>query len=105
MKKVLLLTTLVALLVSFVAVPIASGHEGIGQGHTDYQGRGLGHEKHGDGTCTCVPPCVPPVPPCVPPCDDCYLIVGEDSVYETDIWWILEGWDYPELWWELFPEN
>jgi len=30
--------------------------------------------------------------------------------YETDngtddIWWILEGQDYPRLWWELIPEN
>jgi hypothetical protein len=22
-----------------------------------------------------------------------------------DIWWILEGQDYPRLWWELIPEN
>jgi len=22
-----------------------------------------------------------------------------------DIWWILEGHDYPRLWWELIPEN
>jgi hypothetical protein len=21
------------------------------------------------------------------------------------IWWILEGQDYPRLWWELIPEN
>ena len=72
MKKVLLLTTLVALLVSFIAVPIASGNNGlakgyyIGEGHTDYPGQGLakGHAKHGcDPTCPfcggyhCIPPC------------------------------------------------
>jgi len=22
-----------------------------------------------------------------------------------DIWWILEGKDYPRLWWELIPQN
>jgi hypothetical protein len=22
-----------------------------------------------------------------------------------DVWWILEGQDYPRLWWELIPEN
>ena len=22
-----------------------------------------------------------------------------------DIWWILEGQDYPRLWWEAIPEN
>jgi hypothetical protein len=35
---------------------------------------------------------------------------GWDFVDETtngteDIWWILEGQDYPRLWWELVPEN
>jgi len=35
---------------------------------------------------------------------------GWDFVDETengtdDIWWILEGQDYPRLWWELIPEN
>jgi hypothetical protein len=36
-----------------------------------------------------------------------YLDAGWDFVGETkngtaDIWWILEGKDYPRLWWELF---
>jgi hypothetical protein len=39
-----------------------------------------------------------------------FLNVGWDFVDETangteDIWWILEGRDYPRLWWELIPEN
>ena len=39
-----------------------------------------------------------------------YLEAGWDFVDETangtdDIWWILEGQDYPRLWWELIPEN
>ena len=39
-----------------------------------------------------------------------FLEVGWDFVDETengteDIWWILEGQDYPRLWWELIPEN
>ncbi len=68
MKKVLLLTTLVVLLVSLVVVPLASSHEGQGKGHYDYQGRGLGHEKHGDSGCTVCPPPCDCEPPCVPPC-------------------------------------
>ncbi len=45
---------------------LAGSPQGIGQGHTDYQGLGLGHEKHGDEvcihctSCTCEPTCVPP---------------------------------------------
>jgi hypothetical protein len=39
-----------------------------------------------------------------------YLDTGWDLIDETengtdDIWWILEGQDYPRLWWELIPEN
>jgi hypothetical protein len=39
-----------------------------------------------------------------------FLKAGWDFVDETengteDIWWILEGQDYPKLWWELIPEN
>jgi hypothetical protein len=31
--------------------------------------------------------------------------VGESTNGTEDIWWILEGKDYPRLWWELIPEN
>jgi hypothetical protein len=31
--------------------------------------------------------------------------VGETANGTEDIWWILEGMDYPRLWWELIPEN
>jgi len=39
-----------------------------------------------------------------------FLEAGWDLVNEVDngsedIWWILEGQDYPRLWWELIPEN
>ena len=39
-----------------------------------------------------------------------FLEAGWDFVDETangteDIWWILEGQDYPRLWWELIPEH
>jgi hypothetical protein len=39
-----------------------------------------------------------------------FLEAGWDFVDETengteDIWWILQGQDYPRLWWELIPEN
>ncbi len=39
-----------------------------------------------------------------------FLDVGWDFVGETkngtdDIWWILEGKDYPRLWWELIPQK
>jgi len=39
-----------------------------------------------------------------------FLDAGWDFVGETtngteDIWWILEGKDYPRLWWELIPEK
>ncbi|MCP4260671.1 MAG: hypothetical protein GY774_24570, partial [Planctomycetes bacterium] len=39
-----------------------------------------------------------------------FLEAGWDFVDETangteDIWWILEGQDYPRLWWEQIPEN
>ena len=39
-----------------------------------------------------------------------FIDAGWDFVDETtngteDIWWILEGQDYPRLWWELIPEN
>jgi predicted outer membrane repeat protein len=41
---------------------------------------------------------------------DTFLFVGWDFVDETengteDIWWILEGQDYPRLWWELILEK
>jgi hypothetical protein len=38
-EKLLLLTILVALLFSFIAVPIASAHKGIGRGHTNLLGQ------------------------------------------------------------------
>lgn len=48
------------------------GHNGIGKGHYDYQGKGLGHAKHGDTGCPncthCTPICTCE-PSCVPPCD------------------------------------
>lgn len=31
--------------------------------------------------------------------------VDETENGTEDIWWILEGQDYPRLWWELIPEN
>jgi len=31
--------------------------------------------------------------------------VGETANGTEDIWWILEGQDYPRLWWEQIPEN
>jgi hypothetical protein len=39
-----------------------------------------------------------------------FLDAGWDFVDETangteDIWWILEGQDYPRLWWEVIPGN
>jgi hypothetical protein len=39
-----------------------------------------------------------------------FLDAGWDFIDETengtdDIWWILEGQDYPRLWWELIPES
>ena len=39
-----------------------------------------------------------------------FLEAGWDFVNETengteDIWWMLEGQDYPRLWRELIPEN
>jgi hypothetical protein len=39
-----------------------------------------------------------------------FLEAGWDFINETenstkDIWWILEGQDYPRLWWELISEN
>ncbi len=39
-----------------------------------------------------------------------FLEAGWDFVDETangteDVWWILEGQDYPRLWWELIPEH
>lgn len=68
MNNALILTILVALLVSFVAFPMASGPSDLGKGHTDFpgMGKGLGHEKHGcDPTC---PLCGGN--PCIPPCPD-----------------------------------
>jgi hypothetical protein len=32
-------------------------------------------------------------------------LIGETHNGTDDIWWILEGQDYPRLWWELIPEN
>ena len=39
-----------------------------------------------------------------------FLEAGWDFVDETtngtdDIWWILEGQDYPRLWWAVIPQN
>jgi hypothetical protein len=39
-----------------------------------------------------------------------FLDAGWDFIDETangteDIWWILEGQDYPHLWWELIDDN
>jgi len=39
-----------------------------------------------------------------------FLEAGWDFVDETengaeDIWWILEGQDYPRLWWELIEDD
>jgi hypothetical protein len=39
-----------------------------------------------------------------------FLEAGWDFIGETangteDIWWVLEGHDYPRLWWEWIPEN
>ncbi len=31
--------------------------------------------------------------------------LGETANGTEDIWWILEGQDYPGLWWELIEEN
>ncbi|MHC4541577.1 MAG: hypothetical protein ACYTEK_25230 [Planctomycetota bacterium] len=31
--------------------------------------------------------------------------LGETANDTDDIWWILEGKDYPRLWWEPIPEN
>jgi len=31
--------------------------------------------------------------------------VGETANGTDDIWWILEGQDYPHLWWELPEED
>ena len=33
------------------------------------------------------------------------MLLGETPNGTEDIWWILEGQDYPRLWWELIPEN
>ena len=63
MNNVLIFTIIVALLVSFVAFPMASGNNGLGKGH--YQGLGKGHEKHGcDLSCPLCGGtlCVPPLP-------------------------------------------
>lgn len=116
MKKVHLLTITVALVAGFVAQPKVSGHEGIGNGHTDYNGNGWGHIKHGDGGCTycsangleCA--CEPP---CVPPCDGAgspLSVTETDLVYEVesrtdDILLLLEYWDYLGLYWEPLQGN
>lgn len=108
MKKIWLLTTLIVLLIGFVVLPIAAGHEGIGKGHYAYKGKGLGHIKHGDygHACMCSPDpsrcmCAPPCPPCTRP------LAASDTLDETedDILWLLEDLYYLELWWELFPED
>jgi hypothetical protein len=31
--------------------------------------------------------------------------VDETQTGTEDIWWILEGQDYPRLWWELIEDN
>ena len=65
MNNVLIFTIIVALLVSFVAFPMASGDNGLHKGHENYQGLGLGHEIH---DCNVLCPicggtiCVPPLP-------------------------------------------
>jgi hypothetical protein len=69
MKRLLLLTILVALLVSLVDMPIASGDNGLHKGYSIGEGHycehcGKGHDKHG---------CNPSCPlcggyPCIPPC-------------------------------------
>ena len=72
MNNVLIFTIIVALLVGFVAFPMASGDNGlgkghvIGEGHTNFPGQGLGkgHAIHEcDPTC---PLCGgnPHIPPC-----------------------------------------
>ena len=37
--------------------------------------------------------------------DACWDFVDETQTGTEDIWWILEGQDYPRLWWEMIPEN
>ena len=32
-------------------------------------------------------------------------LVGETDNGTEDVWWILQGQDYPRLWWELIPQN
>ncbi len=62
MNNVVIFTIIVALLVSFVAFPMASADNGLGKGHD--KGQGLGHDKHG-----CSADC--PIcggNPCIPPC-------------------------------------
>lgn len=58
MTKALFLTTLAALLVGCTDVSDASDPQGDGQGHYDYQGRGLDQLNHGHDTgCpTCLTP-------------------------------------------------
>ena len=75
MKKVMLFTTLVALLAVFIGASMIKAEDDrpvgfdIGIGHIDYPGLGLaeGHEKHDcDPTCPicggypCIPPCKGP---------------------------------------------
>jgi hypothetical protein len=31
--------------------------------------------------------------------------IGETKNGTADTWWILEGKEYPRLWWELIPDN
>jgi hypothetical protein len=69
MKRLLLLTILVALLVSLVDMPTASGDNGLHKGYTIGEGHcklcGKGHDKHGcDSTCPLCGgnPCIPPCP-------------------------------------------
>ena len=37
--------------------------------------------------------------------DAVWDFVDETENGTENIWWILEGLDYPRLWWELVPEN
>ena len=62
MNNVVIFTILVALLVSFVAFPMASGPSGLGKGHD--KGQGLGHEKHGCNDDCPICGGNPHIPPC-----------------------------------------
>jgi hypothetical protein len=77
MNNVLIFTIIVALLVSFVAFPVASGDSGLhggwvnGEGHTNFPGQGLGegHPKHGCSADCPICGGNPHIPPCEGPGD------------------------------------